>query len=141
LNQFLVDPTKDFTIFVTCTKTNTTLGSFLELSHHGTLARVGMEYNSTVDTGYAFNDAGAWAIANSNGVGGHIISQNNIHVIVLMRRDNSLWIGTDCSPLSKSPYVSNIFTVTAPNTTSLGAGWANSGGAHKTDTYQSAHTT
>lgn len=131
LPSLLVDPTQDFTVFVVTNKTNTTLGSLIECSHHGTNARAGLQYTSAVTSGYAYDNAGSWAIANTNGIGGQVWGQNKKRVLVLMRKSNVLYAFIDGDLWSYSPYNSGTtFTTTGTNTTSIGCGWANGGGAY-----------
>lgn len=130
LSSFLVDPTQDFTVFLVTNKTNSTTSYPFELSHHGTLARVGIGFTSNATEGHAYNDAGSWAIANTNGIGGQTWSQNAKHVIGLMRKSGVLYMSIDGSYWSYSAYTSTTFTTSGTNTTSLGCGWANGGGAY-----------
>jgi len=131
LNSLIVDPTQDFTLAVTCKKTNTTTPQqFIGFSHHGTAARGGIYYTSGVNGGLIWNDAGAISIANQNGLGGEVLAQNNIHVIYLMRRSNILYMAMDAGMVSSSAITSDAFTLTGTVDTSLGALWGNGGGAY-----------
>jgi len=132
LNQLLADPLADFTISITCKRTSATTGmSFVEVSHHGTAARIGIQYNGGPG-GYALNDSGQWMIQETNGVGGGAFTINDIHVIHLFRRNGTLYMAVDglVGSVPSSPFVNSSFTKTGTNTTSLGAGWANGGGAY-----------
>lgn len=130
LNSLLVTPTQDFTLFIVASKTNSTYGSLFELSHHGTYSRVGLAYNSGTDSGYAFDNSNNWAISNTNGIGSHIFSQNTPHVFALMRYSDRLYLSMDGSNWSYSGYINLTFTTTGTNTTSIGCGWADGGGAY-----------
>lgn len=132
LNQLLINPLQDFTIAITCSRrsANTDM-SILEFSHHGTPARGGIQYNGT-NSGYILNDSGAWMIANSNGVGGGSMAIDTIHVIYLFRRNGVLYMSMDglVGSVPFSAFNNATFTQSGTNTTSIGCGWANGGGAY-----------
>lgn len=131
MNSLIVDPVADFYVYSVASKTDTSgPGVFVEWAHHGTTARQGILYNSGVDNGYAYNDAGAWAIANTNGLGGNTVSQNVLHTYHLMRKSGVLYEAMDNGPWTKSAFSSDVFTKTGTNETTIGAGWANGGGAY-----------
>lgn len=132
MNSLLVNPLLDFTVAITCKRTSATSGMiFFESSHHGAPSRVGIQYNGG-NGGYIFNDAGSWMIQNTNGVGGGSFTINTIHVIYLSRRNGVLYMSMDglVGSVPNSPITSATFTLTGTNTTTLGAGWANGGGAY-----------
>ena len=127
-----MNPLLDFTIAITCNRSSATTGmSFIETSHHGTAARIGIQYNGGPG-GYALNDSGQWMIQETNGVGGGSFTINTIHVIYLYRRNGTLYMNIDglVGSVPSSPFTNSTFTQTGTNTTSLGAGWANGGGAY-----------
>lgn len=130
LNQLLVDPTKDFTICMVVNKTNATAQFILEMSHHGTAAVLNIAYTSGVTSSNHKNDAGTYATLNTNGIGGQPFSQNAKHFVVLMRKNGADYISIDGSAWSLSTVPSDSFTTTGTNTTTIGCGWANGGGAY-----------
>lgn len=129
-NALIIDPTQDFTGCATVNKTNSTLGIIYELSNHGDLSRTGLLYTSGTDGGYAQNSTNGTMLANVNGVGGHTFSQNAKHVLCMMRKSSVLWESLDGSPWSYTAYIAGTYTTSGTNTTSIGAGWANGGGAY-----------
>ncbi|MFO0588849.1 MAG: hypothetical protein U0441_14965 [Polyangiaceae bacterium] len=130
LNSLLIDPTKDFTMLVVCSKSNTTAATVLEVSHHGTLARLAAQYGSGTASAFYYNNSNAVAIENQNGIGGHTWSQNTKQFFALMRKNGVLYVSLTGSTWSKSPIQNEAFTMTGTNTTSVGCGWADSGGAY-----------
>lgn len=124
LNSLLVDPLKDFTIFLTVNKTDSAIGSFLSLAHHASYARYVFGFTSNTESVSYFKDNGTWAIANENGLGGHVFDINNKHVIALMRKNGFMYESIDGSAWSKSNVTTDVFTKTGTLTTSLGADWA-----------------
>lgn len=132
LNQLLVNPLLDFTIAITCFRSSSTSGmAFLEMSHHGTPARVGVQYNGTA-SGYLIGDNSSWLVSNANGLGGNTMSINTIHAIYIWRRNGTAYMSMDGlnGSIPVNPFVATNFTQTGTNTTSLGAGWADGGGAY-----------
>jgi len=132
MNSLLVNPLQDFTIAITCFRSSTTSGmSFIETSHHGTPNRIGIQYNGA-NSGYLFNNSGAWMIQNSNGLGGSTMTINTIHVVYMWRRNGIAYMSMDGlhGSVFSSPFTSATFTQTGTNTTSLGCGWADGGGAY-----------
>lgn len=127
--SLLEDPTADFTIFMVVNKSNTTAQWFLAMSHHGSLAEISLRYASTVDVADYINDSGTHG-AGINGIGGHVISTNAKHFLVLMRKNGLYRISLDGSYWSNATITDSTFTITGTNTTTLGAGWANSAGVY-----------
>lgn len=132
MSSLLVNPLQDFTIAITCFRSSSTSGmSFFEMSHHGTSARIGVQYNGSA-SGYLIGDNNSWLVSNSNGLGGNTMTINNIHVIYIWRRNGSAYMSMDglVGSIPINPFVAANFTQTGTNTTSLGAGWADGGGAY-----------
>jgi hypothetical protein len=130
LNSLLINPTADFTVCLVVSKTNTTGGYVFEASHHGSLAAMSVGYGSGVTVCNYKVDAGSYGFANSNGIGGQIFSQTLPHFISIMRKNGVFYISIDGSAWSKSNVTADTFTLTGTNTTSIGCGWANGGGAY-----------
>ena len=130
MNSLLVDPTQDFTICMVVNKTNATAQNFFEVSHHGSLAVCNIAFNSGVTAANYRVDSGSYGFANTNGIGGQVFSQNAKHLLVLMRKSSVYYMSIDGSPFSSSPVTADTFTLTGTNTSTIGAGWANSGGAY-----------
>lgn len=129
LNSLLINPTADFTVCMVVSKTNTTGGYVFEASHHGSLAVCNVGYGSSVSNNNYKVDSGSYGYANTNGLGGQAFSQTTPHFIALMRKNGVFYMSFDGSSWSKSSVTADTFTLTGTNTTTIGCGWANGGGA------------
>jgi pimeloyl-ACP methyl ester carboxylesterase len=130
INSLLFAPTGDFTMFLVCSRANTSTQIPFEVSHHGTLARLLIQGGSSTDAIEYHNDANTIALANSNGIGGHTWSANAKVMIAVMRKSGVLYASLNGSSWSKSAVANETVTFSGTNTTSIGCGWANSGGAY-----------
>ena len=129
LNSLLINPTADFTVCMVVSKTNVTGGFVFEVSHHGTYGVCNIGYNSGVSANNYKVNAGTYGYANTNGLGGQTWTQTTLHFVALMRKNGVFYMSLDGSNWSKSAVVADTFTTTGTNTTSIGAGWADGGGA------------
>ena len=126
LNSLIVDPTQDFTICMVVNKTNSTAQHFLGVSHHGTLAELSLKFTSGVDGAQLLSDS----FVKLAETGAQLMSINAKHFLALMRKNGVLYQSIDGSAWSKATILAGTFTTTGTNTTTIGAGWANSGGAY-----------
>lgn len=124
-SSLAVDPTKDFTIFMSFSiQTSATERTILDLAKHGQSSRIGTAISSSSSTRiYAYGDSGNWSINNGNGLGGQAVSQTVRHVAVLMRKGNRLFAQLDGSAWSESDFNAEAFTLTGTVSTAIGAMW------------------
>jgi pimeloyl-ACP methyl ester carboxylesterase len=133
LDQLAFDPRTDFTAaFVVYTSASSAF--FFAESHHGTLAELRIARNTTVEAKYLLDGSGTYGTDSTNGIGGQAFSAGAKHVLLLRRRTvggvSYLDVSIDGSAWDTSEILADTFTTTGTNTTTLGAGWANSGGAY-----------
>jgi hypothetical protein len=134
MSSLAFDPRADFTLVLVVDKTISTSQYYFAVSHHGTRAELAVWHNSTERGTYLLDVNGTYGTATSNGVGNHTFSLNAKHAIVMRRHTTidgtpKLGIMVDGSNWSETTIVADTFTTTGTNTTSIGAGWADGGGA------------
>lgn len=134
MSQLAFTPDDDFTLALVV-YTGAASAFFFAESHHGSLAELRVRRNTTLAADYLLDAAGTYGTVSSNGIGGQAFTANTKHVLILRRRTDAdgvshLDVSIDGAAWKTSVIVADTFTQTGTNTTTLGAGWANSGGAY-----------